>query len=651
MIGRISRAISFTGAVAVLLAAPVARAGTTSDHPAAIVVYPEVRVDRAADTDTRIQLTNTSDELVDARCFYESIERECVDGEPGQSCEPGQITCTGQCTEERTQIPFRVRLTGQQPLAWSASAGLTDFPLDGERTGPDGQSNAPSLVPPLGAGPIHAVLRCAVVAGATSAPVPNNVLVGLATIERRSSQPVAEADAAQYRATGIAGFPDAANGDTTLLLGGPEPAEYEACPGAYLLEHFFTGAPLRTGEMTAEVATDLVLATCGSTQSELPGVVVQFLVYNEFGQRFSTARPVDGHLNIPLAMIDTADPKRSIFSVNVSGTLAGRTQIRGIGGGVHAVAFETHRDRAADLVHTAAIEVHSVNEFTDGDRLVLPPLPCPCDCNHNDDVTIDELITGVGIAIGQSPIDRCRRCDRDENGQVGIDELVSSVRSSIEGCDAPVEQERPAAPNATAPPPAEQSTTIGPEITFFGLATADDQPLQPDEIDGEGRPVYRRPYGQGFTLIIEARKGFDNRALARSTYSVGGLEPDLQVLASQALGDGNSTVCELDGVSGGIPAVPDLAFTTEPSTIAAMNDLGCRAYNRLPGPANTCTRSTRSALFDFVGSTSELQFCIPIARAWALPAGQTTTFAARLRNTAGTFGPVSEMVVHVDPLP
>ncbi len=155
-----------------------------------------------------------------------------------------------------------------------------------------------------------------------------------------------------------------------------------------------------------------------------------------------------------------------------------------------------------------------------------------------------------------------------------------------------------------------------------------------------------------YLYSLEARlPGFDNRSLERRTYSVDGFEPDLQVLTSRALGDGDPTVCELDGVKGGIPAVPDLAFTTELSTIDAMNDLGCRAYHRLPGPGNACTRSTGNALFDLVESTSEVQFCIPIARAWALPAGQTTIFAARLRDTAGTFGPVSEMVVRVDPLP
>jgi hypothetical protein len=81
-----------------------------------------------------------------------------------------------------------------------------------------------------------------------------------------------------------------------------------------------------------------------------------------------------------------------------------------------------------------------------------------------------------------------------------------------------------------------------------------------------------------------------------------------------------------------------------------MNDLGCRAYERMATPSTTCTRSTSVSTvtggFDTVNEDSTLQFCIPIARAWALPVGDTI-FAARVRDQAGNFSAPQEIVVRV----
>jgi len=59
-----------------------------------------------------------------------------------------------------------------------------------------------------------------------------------------------------------------------------------------------------------------------------------------------------------------------------------------------------------------------------------------------------------------------------------------------------------------------------------------------------------------------------------------------------------------------------------------------------------CTR-TPSGSFATVNSLSTTQFCIPIAKAWAFPAGDTVV-AVRVRDQAGNLGPVQEMVVRVN---
>lgn len=64
--------------------------------------------------------------------------------------------------------------------------------------------------------------------------------------------------------------------------------------------------------------------------------------------------------------------------------------------------------------------------------------PCIGDCNSNKQVTIEELLRGVNIALGAQGVDACTAFDRNENELVTIDELVAGVRSALDGCFPPV---------------------------------------------------------------------------------------------------------------------------------------------------------------------------------------------------------------------
>lgn len=59
---------------------------------------------------------------------------------------------------------------------------------------------------------------------------------------------------------------------------------------------------------------------------------------------------------------------------------------------------------------------------------------CSGDCNADGAVTIDELITAVGIALDARAADSCTASDIDSNGRVSIDELVRAVSSALNGC-------------------------------------------------------------------------------------------------------------------------------------------------------------------------------------------------------------------------
>lgn len=70
-----------------------------------------------------------------------------------------------------------------------------------------------------------------------------------------------------------------------------------------------------------------------------------------------------------------------------------------------------------------------------GDPVVLVGSPaCAGDCDADGRVTVDELLTGVDILLGDEPADRCRSLDADLDGLVGIDELIGGVTSTLKGC-------------------------------------------------------------------------------------------------------------------------------------------------------------------------------------------------------------------------
>lgn len=59
---------------------------------------------------------------------------------------------------------------------------------------------------------------------------------------------------------------------------------------------------------------------------------------------------------------------------------------------------------------------------------------CTGDCNSDGRVGVDEIVVGVGIALGESAWARCVRMDADRDGAVGVDDLLRGVQRALEGC-------------------------------------------------------------------------------------------------------------------------------------------------------------------------------------------------------------------------
>ncbi len=77
-------------------------------------------------------------------------------------------------------------------------------------------------------------------------------------------------------------------------------------------------------------------------------------------------------------------------------------------------------------------------EFSGGTAPTPTPTPlvssCVGDCNGDGEVAINELITGVNIALGSLPLDRCPSFDINEDGEIEINELITGVNNALAGC-------------------------------------------------------------------------------------------------------------------------------------------------------------------------------------------------------------------------
>ena len=61
---------------------------------------------------------------------------------------------------------------------------------------------------------------------------------------------------------------------------------------------------------------------------------------------------------------------------------------------------------------------------------------CAGDCNHDDRVTVEELVLGVNMTLGALPADRCPDLDPGGDGNVTVDELIAAVNNVLAGCGA-----------------------------------------------------------------------------------------------------------------------------------------------------------------------------------------------------------------------
>ncbi|HSP98081.1 MAG TPA: phosphatidylinositol-specific phospholipase C1-like protein [Candidatus Dormibacteraeota bacterium] len=71
-----------------------------------------------------------------------------------------------------------------------------------------------------------------------------------------------------------------------------------------------------------------------------------------------------------------------------------------------------------------------------GGRSASAILICDSDCDGDRQVSVDELIRGVGIALGSDTLASCPAADANGDSEVMIDDLVSGLGRALDGCPA-----------------------------------------------------------------------------------------------------------------------------------------------------------------------------------------------------------------------
>ncbi len=233
---------------------------------------------------------------------------------------------------------------------------------------------------------------------------------------------------------------------------------------------------------------------------------------------------------------------------------------------------------------------------------------------------------------------------RDTSGEVGPQrQLVIRV------VGAP-----PVTPHATATATPTISAT-GANIGYLGILRGDNTVVEPTEYDDAGRPVFDRPVGSGFVIVVDAKPGASRVPVGPLTYdyvpSDLSVRPDLQIQVNRPLGNGSPVVCDnTSGNFGGVPGIDPNDFEITETVSDALNDLGCRFLDGF-GDARGRTSDEACVLFPdgifrFIDPSARVEFCGTITRPLIFPAGETTV-TARVRDTSGATGPERQIIVRV----
>lgn len=336
---------------ALVLAVNVRAAAMVGPLPGAVVVFPYLAADPETGTDTVLTMANDTNVDARARCLLWRLDAICRGGDSaGASCNDGPEACgdDGTCYRAGSIVgDFEVGLVSRQPLQWRLAQGLDVSELPMPVSFPP---NLGTSIPAAPAEPFVGALFCYSIA-VDGTPVEANAFSGTATITRFEAGQTFEA--VRYAAITLRAFAEANDGDLRLNLGdaSSEGAEYEGCPNILQLSHAMDGAPHPIAE-GGRSFTRIVLLPCSLNLNGFARTDLTLLAVDEFGQRLTARRTVDGFLAARLSEIDPY-----LFDAATRGALRGNIRVQG-SQTLLGLAFE--EIQIAQATKSAAIELTGI---------------------------------------------------------------------------------------------------------------------------------------------------------------------------------------------------------------------------------------------------------------------------------------------------
>jgi cytochrome c peroxidase len=104
--------------------------------------------------------------------------------------------------------------------------------------------------------------------------------------------------------------------------------------------------------------------------------------------------------------------------------------------GQFIITFSLTERQREDLL--AFLDALTDEEFLTNPRFADPfqPVACAADCSLDGAVVVSDLVTAVGVSLGDSSLALCVAADIDGDGAVTVNELILGIRNMLNGCAA-----------------------------------------------------------------------------------------------------------------------------------------------------------------------------------------------------------------------
>lgn len=265
------------------------------------------------------------------------------------------------------------------------------------------------------------------------------------------------------------------------------------------------------------------------------------------------------------------------------------------------------------------------------------------DVNCSGRVAADDLAALAAVIFDDASSD-CAEADVNADGRISS----ADVTALVDVLETPV--------------------AIGPVVTFFGLVNAEGGLIDKSGINPDGIPVFARLVGLSFSIVVEGKPGSSRAAVGWCALGTPVIDqfplactpdltnfPDLQIEASNPLGNGSPAVCDRSGPNaGGVPGVAPVSFVPTQTNIDAVNDLACRFIDGNGAPIGRpstygCVEQLPSEEEGYANPESKMQFCAPITSVEQFPPATDTALTVRLRDVSGNVGAPAQIIVHIGP--